>query len=1079
MTPMRTTLVLALLAAPALLAPLRAADDEPPARGPRELAGLSFRLVGPPAGGRVCRVAGVPGDPRTYYAATASGGIWKSTDGGIRWKPVAEDLTTSTFGSIAVAPSDANVVYAGSGEANIRGNVVQGDGIYRSTDAGRTWKRVLAQPGQVGTIAVDPRDARVAFAAVLGKPFGPGPERGIFRTRDGGATWQKVLFVDADTGASDVALDPTNPRIVFAGTWQARRRPWELVSGGPGSGLWVSRDGGDTWKRLAAHGLPPGLWGKVGVAVAPSDPRRVYALVEAEAGGLYRSDDGGETWRLASGHRALRQRAWYYSTLSVDPRNADVVWFPQVPLLRTIDGGRTIERVKGTHHGDLHDAWIDPLDPRRIIVANDGGVDVSTDGGETWYAPPLPISQLYHVAADSSVPYRVMGAMQDLGTASGPSLSLRSNGITLGDWSVVGGGEAGHVVPDPRDPDVVFAGEYLGILTRFDRRTGLARNVSPWPENTSGHGASDARWRFQWTAPIAASPHEAGVFYYGGNVLFRTGDGGQTWTVISPDLTRNDPQKQRWSGGPITGDNTGAEYYDTIFAVAESPRAPGVLWAGSDDGLVHVTRDGGLNWTNVTAHVPGLPEWGTVSAIEPSPFDAAAAYLVVDAHRMDDPRPYLWKTADYGATWSSLAAGLPADVPLHAVREDPKARGMLYVGTDRGVVFSRDAGSTWTELRLNLPTVPVHDLVVKDDDLVLATHGRSIWILDDLAPVRALTAEAAREPFRLLPPRPAVRWAVGAPVSDHVKGPGENPPAGALLSYWLRDAPKGEVTVEILDAKGVVVRRLTSARPEDEEPETDPDFQKEATKPLPTAPGLRRAAWNLRLDGAPTIRRAKLDSGDPAEGPLALPGTYTVRLTVDGRSQTQPLEVRNDPRSKAAVADLEAQLALARELRDDLARLAGAVEDLRGVREQLLARARLLASRPAAAPLVAAARALAARCDAIESALHNPQAEVVYDILARPGGAKLYSRLAPLYTSVTEGEGAPTRAMRELATRLRGELDERLGEWKTIVERDLPALEAQAREMAPALVVLPRRSSLSVPRRGGAPARRGPRAGGE
>jgi photosystem II stability/assembly factor-like uncharacterized protein len=1036
---------------------VRADQEEPPKGGPGALAGLEYRLVGPPAGGRVCRLAGVAGDPRTYYAATASGGIWKSTDGGVRWKPVADELSTSTFGSIAVAPSDPNVVYAGSGEANIRGNVVQGDGLYRSTDAGKSWRRVLALAGQVGALVVDPRNADVAFAAVLGKPFGPGEARGVYRTRDGGRTWAKVLYVDSDTGASDVALDPQNPRVVFAGTWQARRRPWELTSGGPGSGLYVSRDGGDTWTRLAGHGLPPGLWGKVGVALAPSDPRRVYALVEAEKGGLFRSDDGGDTWSLASGHRALRQRAWYYSTLTVDPTDPDVVWFPQVPLLRTIDGGKTIQQVKGPHHGDHHDAWIDPADPRRVAVANDGGVDVTTDGGATWYAAPLPISQFYHVAADTSVPYRVMGAMQDLGTASGPSNSLSTDGITLGDWYGVGGGEAGYAVPDPREPNVVWAGEYLGILTRYDHRTRQARDVGPWPENTSGHGAADARWRFQWTAPIAPSPHEPGVVYYGGNVLFRTGDGGQTWSVISPDLTRDDPSKQRWSGGPITGDNTGAEYYDTIFAIAESPREKGLLWIGSDDGLVHVSRDGGKGWTNVTANVPGLPEWGTVSLIEPSPFDAATAYLVVDAHRMDDPRPYLWKTSDYGRTWTSLAGGLAPDVCLHAVREDPKRRGMLYAGTDRGVVFSRDDGATWDELRLNLPTVPVHDLVVKDDDLVVGTHGRSIWILDDLTPVRELGAGPASEPFRLFSAPPATRWTYTSPVSSHVKGPGANPGPGAPVSYWLREEAKGEVSLEILDAKGALVRRLSSAKVEPEAPADDPDTEKEPRKPLATAAGVRRASWDLRYEGAPKIRGAKVDSGEPDEGPLVVPGTYTARLTVAGRSQTTPIEVLGDPRSGATAADLGAQLALALQLRDDLARLAKTVDELRSVREQLLARARWLEDRPAAAPLVESARALAARCDALEDELHNPGAQVTYDILAMPGGAKLYSRIAPLYSAVDEGEGAPTRAMLELAAELRGKLDARVAEWKAIVETDLPALDAQARALAPDFVVVPGR----------------------
>ncbi|HSD66113.1 MAG TPA: glycosyl hydrolase, partial [Vicinamibacteria bacterium] len=648
--------LVAVLAVPLAVAALRAAEPEKPPKGPREVAGLEYRLVGPPAGGRVSRVAGIPGDPQTYYAATASGGVWKSTDGGIKWKPVFDDQPTSSIGSIAVSPSDPNVVYVGSGEANIRGNVVQGDGIYKSTDAGKTWRHVWKQDGQIGTMVVHPKDPDVAYAAVLGKPFGPNPERGIYRTRDGGKTWAKVLSVDADTGASDVALDPTNPRILFAGFWQARRRPWELVSGGPGSSLHVSRDGGDTWMRLAGKGLPDGIWGKVGVAVAPSDPRRVYALVEADKGGLFRSDDGGDTWKkltgnglpeglwgkvgvavapsdprrvyalieaekgglfrsddggekwsLASGHRSLRQRAWYYTTLTVDPRNADVVWFPQVPMLKTVDGGKTIKSVKGLHHADHHDLWIDPVNPRRMIAANDGGVDVSTDGGETWHAPMLPISQLYHVATDTSVPYRVFGSMQDLGTASGPSNSLSSAGIVHGDWHTVGGGEAGYAVADPSDPNVVYAGEYFGILTRYDRRTRQARNVAAWPDNPSGHGASFPRYRFQWTAPIAISPHDPKTVYHGGNVLFRTTDGGQSWAPISGDLTRDDETRQRWSGGPITGDNTGAEYYDTIFAVAESPREKGLIWVGSDDGLVHVTRDGGQSWTDVTASVPGLP----------------------------------------------------------------------------------------------------------------------------------------------------------------------------------------------------------------------------------------------------------------------------------------------------------------------------------------------------------------------------------------------------------------------------------------------------------------------------------------
>jgi photosystem II stability/assembly factor-like uncharacterized protein len=1057
---MRTSRVLpAVLALPlalALTASGAPADEDEPPKGPKELAGLKYRLVGPPAGGRVSRVAGVPGDPLTYYAATASGGVWTSGDGGIRWKPVSDDQPTSSIGSVAVAPSDPNVVYVGSGEANIRGNVAQGDGIYRSTDAGKTWQHVWKQAGQIGTMVVHPRDPEVAFAAVLGKPFGPNPERGVYRTRDGGKTWQRVLYQDPDTGASDVALDPKNPRIVFAGLWQVRRRPWELVSGGPGSSLHVSRDGGDTWTRLTGKGLPAGIWGKVGVAVAPSDPRRVYALIEADEGGLFRSDDGGDTWSLASGHRALRQRAWYYSTPTVDPGNPDVVWFPQVRMLKTVDGGRTIRSVKGIHHADHHDVWIDPQNPRRMISANDGGVDVSSDGGETWSAPMLPISQFYHVSADASLPYRVLGAMQDLGTASGPSNSLSSGGIVHGDWHTVGGGEAGHAVADPSDPSVVYAGEYLGILTRYDGRTRQARNVSAWPDNPSGHGASFPRYRFQWTAPIAVSPHDSKTVYHGGNVLFRTQDGGETWTAISGDLTRDDETKQRWSGGPITGDNTGAEYYCTIFAVAESAREKGLLWAGSDDGLVHVTRDGGRTWTNLTANVPGIPEWGTVAAIEPSPFDAATAYLVVDNHRMDDARPYLWRTSDYGKTWRSLSAGLPPEVYLHAVREDPKRKGLLYAGTEKGVAFSPDDGATWKELRLNLPTVAVHDLVVKDDDLVVGTHGRSIWILDDLTALREGSKEIEAHAAHLFTVRPAVRWRYDdGPVSSQVKGPGQNPPVGAVVHYWLKDEAEGDVALEILDAKSGLVRRLTSRKAESEEPPDDPDpsWSDAEEKPLSKKAGLQRAVWDLRHEGATRIRAAKIDAGNPAEGPMALPGTYTARLVVGGRSLTTPVEVRLDPRVTVSPADLDAQMAFALSLREDLTRLAGIVHDLRSVREQVRVRASSWAG--PSAPLAEAAEALARRCDALEERLHNPKAEVAYDILARPGGAKLYSRLAPLYSWAHDGDGSPTQGMREVYAGLRKELDALAAEWKAILETDVPALNARARELAPDLVVVP------------------------
>jgi photosystem II stability/assembly factor-like uncharacterized protein len=1054
-------LVLLLLAAPALAAPPKKPADSPANQGglqdPPELKSLKYRSIGPAWGGRVSRVAGVPGDPSVYYAATASGGVWKSADGGLSWKPIFDEQPISSIGSIAVAPSDPNVVYVGSGEANIRGNVAAGNGIYKSVDAGKTWTHVWKQEGQIGQMVVHPTNPDVAFAAVLGKAFGPNPERGIYRTTDGGKSWQQVLKKDADTGASAVTFDPSNPQVLFAGLWQARRRPWELTSGGPGSGLYVSRDGGDTWKQLTGNGLPEGIWGKIGIAVAPSDSRRVYALIEAEKGGLFRSDDGGENWTLASGNRELRQRAWYYSTLTVSPANPDEIWFPQVPLIKTIDGGKTLTHVEGAPHGDHHDIWIDPKNAKRLIGADDGGVYISINGGETFLNPALPIGQFYHVSADTRVPFRVAGAMQDIGTAQGPSNSLGGAGIRNTDWYRVGGGEAGWVVSDPADPNVVYAGEYLGYLSRYDFRTGESRNVSPWPENPSGHGGEDMRYRFQWTAPIAVSPHDPKVVYYGGNVVFRTADGGQTWQVISPDLTRNDKSKQKWSGGPITGDNTGVETYCTVFVIAESPRQKGLIWAGSDDGLVHVTEDGGKNWRNITANIPGLPEWGTVDMIEPSPHDADTAYLVVDAHRLDDDRPYLWKTADRGRTWKRIDGGLPRDIYLHSVREDPARRGFLYVATERGVAFSPGDGGTWRSLDLNLPTVAVHDLVVKDDSLVLATHGRSIWILDDLAVVRdPVPAQAKTSGVYLYPPPEAIRWARWARRPGDTFS-GQNPPNGALIYYWLDKEPKGDLTLEVLDSAGTVVRTLSSKPPE---PTGSSEYVEEERKglaelALPKKEGVQRAVWDLGWQGAEMIPGGILDAGYPAFGPRALPGKYTLRLTVDGKMVTAPLTVKPDPRLPVAEADLDEQLRLALQVRDAITRLTRDVVRLRTVKRQLAERNELLAKDDKAKPLVDSSKQLIAKLDEVEGRLHNPKAQVTYDVLAMQGGSKLYSRLAPFQDWVTEGDGPPTQGAKEVFAGQLKELEGYESELSSLLDKDLPALNQTATQLGVPVVWVP------------------------
>jgi photosystem II stability/assembly factor-like uncharacterized protein len=1042
MTPCRRALsILASLAA--LAAPAGAGDDP--------FAKLKFRLVGPAAGGRASRAVGVPGQPLVYYVATAGGGVWKSEDGGLTFKPIFDDQPTSSTGSIAVSPADPNLVWVGSGEANIRGNVAPGAGIFKSSDAGKSWTQVWKQVGQIGTMAAHPLDPDIAFAAVLGHAFGPNRERGVYRTRDGGATWQQVLSKDEWTGASDVTFDPQNPSILFAGLWQARRQPWGMTSGGPGSGLYQSRDGGSTWRQLTGHGLPAGIWGKVGVRVASSDSRRVYALIEAEEGGLFRSDDGGESWTRVSSNRGLLQRAWYYTCLTVDPRNPDVVWFPQVGMLKTVDGGKTVVPAAGGGW-DHHDVWIDPGDPRRMVSASDAGVAVSANGGESWHRPPLAISQFYHVSTDTQRPYWILGALQDYGTVAGPSDSLHSEGITLGDWHWVGGGEAGHVVADPADPDIVYAGEYLGYMSRYDRKSKQARNVSAWPENGSGHGVGDLKYRFQWTAPIVVSRHEKGVVYHAANVLFRSRDGGLTWDVVSPDLTRDDKTKQQWSGGPITGDNTGVEFYGTIFALAESPLQPGELWAGSDDGLVHLTRDGGATWKEVTPS--GFPEWATVATIEASRWEQGTAYVVIDAHRLDDPRPYLFKTTDYGATWSSLAGKLPPEEWLHAVREDGTLRGFLWLGGERGVWFSRDSGATWTRLKAGLPTAAVHDLVSHGDDLVVGTMGRSAWVLDGVQAIREFTPAVEKRALHVFTPQAATRFRVAR--SNASKDCCGNPPRGVVIDYWLREAAKGEARLEILDTQGRLVRTLTSNVEPVLIPPGDPDAepgQKAPEPALSTDAGLHRAVWDLNWQAPRWIPDARVDWGDVTRGPLAVPGKYSARLTAGGQTATVPFTVDADPRATATPAELETQLEFALELRDTLSELGDTVARVRSLRAQLRERAQRVSAGEHAEHLRNAARLVEERLGAIEAKLHNPEAQITYDILAR--GARLYSQLVPLYDFVNEGDGLPTQGVKDVLTRKRADLAASQVELETLVRGDLASVNRLAASQGIGFVIDP------------------------
>ncbi len=781
--------------APTQIAPAAAVSDsgaaEPAKPEEKAFKGMRYRLIGPFRGGRSLTAAGIPGDPATYYFGATGGGVWKSTDGAMTWSSVFDKEGTSAIGSIAVANSNHNVIYVGTGEACIRGNISHGDGVYRSLDAGKTWKNVgLKDSRAIGKVIVNPTNPDIAFVAALGHPYGPNTERGIFRTTDGGKTWEKVLYKDENTGGIDVAFDPHNPNILFAALWQARRTSWSMASGGPGSGLYRSNDGGTTWKHIEEHGLPKGPYGKIGIAVAANSDR-VYALIEAHNpdGGLYRSDDGGESWQLVNPDHSLWQRPWYYMHVIADPRDENVLYIMNVESYKSTDGGHLFNKVR-VPHGDNHGLWIDPQNTRRMIASNDGGVTVTLDGGKTWSLQDnQPTAQFYHVTTDTATPYRVYGPQQDSGTVAIVSRS-DAGSISYSDWYDVGGGEAGYIAPDPRDPNIVYAADYQGNITRYDRHIGQVKAITEQPELSDAHGAANLEHRFQWTAPVMLSPHDPNTLYHAGERLFKTTDGGVHWQAISPDLTRNDKEKQKVSGGDITIDDSGTEYYDTIFALAESPIAKGMLWVGTDDGLIQLTQDEGKTWTNITPK--DMPEWSRISQIDASGHDAGTAYVAVDRHQFDDLRPYIYKTSDYGKTWTKLGQGIPDNAFVHVVREDPKKRGLLYAGTETGVYVSFNDGGNWRPLQLNLPTTPVHDLVIKDDDLVVATHGRAFWILDDLSPLRQYSDDIAKKDAFLYAPATAYRIQAGAGGGDHhpSKRTGQNPPAGAVIYYFLKDAPK-------------------------------------------------------------------------------------------------------------------------------------------------------------------------------------------------------------------------------------------------------------------------------------------------
>jgi photosystem II stability/assembly factor-like uncharacterized protein len=1031
---------------------------------PELYAPLKYRHIGPP-GNRLAAVVGVPGDPNVIYAGAASGGIWKTTDGGTHWEPIFDDQEVSSVSALAVAATDPNVVWAGTGETFIRSNISIGNGIYKSTDAGKTWKHMgLDKTGRIGRVLIDPRDPDVVFAAALGHSYGPQPERGVYRTTDGGETWERVLFVDEETGASDIAMDPNNPRILFAGMWRLEIRTWGRNSGSTNGGIFRSTDGGTTWKRLEGNGLPTTTTGKVGLAIAPSNSNRVYALIETsdgepregrktESGVLWSSDDGGDHWKLISHDHELTQRPHYYTRCAVAPDNHNEVYFLAPRASITLDGGATVERF-GIAGGDHHDMWIDPTDADRMVVGNDQYVAISVNRGKTWRGIRLPIAQMYHVAVDNEIPYNVYGNRQDGPSTHGPSNSLYASfgagGIGSSEWRHVGACECGFAIPDPVDNNIVWSGCFAAGFTRFERNTGHARSVDIWPESYMGWPAGEVKYRIQWTFPIAISPHDHNKVYTGSQYVHQTTDGGASWQVISPDLSTGNPELLGNSGG-LVRDNLGVEYAALVFAIAESPLEEGVIWAGTNDGQVQITRDGGASWTNVTQNIPDLPPLGTVSNIEPSRYDAGSGYITVDLHQVNNREPFIYKTTDYGGSWRRITNGIPESVfsYVHVVREDPTRQGLLYAGTENALYVSFDDGQNWQPLQTNLPHAPVHWLVVQEhfNDLVVGTYGRGFWILDDITPIQKLNQEIVDSDVHLFEPRQAYRFLrKAAPMEVHDDpSQGDNPPYGASIHYYLKAQPDSAVKITILDEQGEVVDTVT------------------ATKKA----GINRVWWDLRHQ---ISKQAKLrtppmhaDWVQPGEEgwrpivtwgvrgggirPLAAPGTYTVRLLVDGQELTQPLVVRKDPSSTGTLQDIRQQVAMSLEIRDNISEVVDMINEVEWIRKQLYDLKGRLAGQEQYVSVIAEAKTLDSTLIDFEQNLFQMRLTGGgQDVFRNP--AKLYARFGFLFADVETSWGGvgsdwpPTSQASEVHELLKGRLRTYQGRFRVLVSDDLSAFNS-------------------------------------